>query len=95
MLYEMTNPKDQYYIEQYGKAFGTVLLHKWLPEISKTKKLFVLDSYEEFKKIEDKLPEVFTCRADAKTGERVTLRSRGSFCKKRRCTRLHRACKKK
>lgn len=86
MLYEMNNPKDQYHIAQYGKAYGTVLLHKWLPQISKTKNLFIIDSYEEFKKIEDKLPEVFTCRADAKTGEPATLRRRGSFCKKRRCT---------
>ncbi len=80
MLYEMNNPKDMPYIEQYGKAYGTVLLHKWLPKISKTKNLFVLDSYEEFKKIEEKLPDVFSCRADAKTGEPPTLRSRRKFC---------------
>ncbi len=80
MLYEMQNPKDIPYIKQYGKAYGTVLLHEWLPEISKTKNLFVLDSFEEFKKIEAKLPEVFTCRADAKTGENPTLRSRRQLC---------------
>lgn len=80
MLYEMG--KDETHIAQYGKAYGTVLLQKWLPDISKTKQLFILDSYDEFKKIEDKLPEVFTCRADAKTGEKATLRSRGEFCKK-------------
>lgn len=80
MLYEMGKTEDETYIAQYGKAYGTVLLHRWLPDISKTKKMFVLDSYDEFKKIEDELPEVFTCRADAKTGEQATLRSRGEFC---------------
>lgn len=83
MLYEMHNQSDEKYISQYGKAYGTVLLSKWLPSISKTKNLFVLDSYDEFRKIEDKLPEIFTCRADAKTGEPATLRSRRKFCKKR------------
>lgn len=48
---------------------------KLLPDISRTKNLFIIDSYEEFKKIEDKLPEVFSLRADAKTGEQPTLRS--------------------
>ncbi len=81
MLYEMNNPKDIPYIKKYGKAYGTVLLHEWLPQISKVRNLFILDSYEEFKKIEDKLPELFTCRADAKTGEKPTLRSRRTFCK--------------
>ena len=80
MLYKLSNPEDSRYIAQYGKAYGTVLLHKWLPEISKTKKLFVLDSYEEFKEIEDELPEIFACRADAKAGEPATLRSRRTFC---------------
>ena len=89
MLYEMSNVSDQKYIEKYGKAYGTVLLHKWLPDISKTKNLFVLDSYEEFKKIEDKLPEVFTCRADAKTGDPPTLRNRREFCKKIRSCRIY------
>lgn len=75
MLYEMNNPLDLPNIEKYGKAYGTVLLHKWLPSISRTKNLFVLDSYDEFKKIQDKLPEIFACRADAKEGEPPTLRS--------------------
>lgn len=95
MLYEMGNPKDDSHIRKYGKAYGTVLLHKWLPKISKTKQLFVLDSYEDFLKIQDKLPEVFTCRADAKTGEPATLRSRREFCKKRRCTKLYTTCETK
>ena len=82
MLYEMNNEKDQRYIQQFGKAYGIVLLKKWLPDISKTKNLFVLDSYEEFKKIEDKLPEVFSCRADAKTGEKATLGVEGCFATK-------------
>lgn len=77
MLYEMGKPEDEQNISQYGKAYGTVLLHKWLSNISKIKNLFLLDSYDEFKKIEDKLPEIFTCRADAKIGEPPTLRSRG------------------
>ncbi len=75
MLYQMYKQSDKPYIAQYGKAYGTVLLQEWLPNISKTKNLFILDSYEEFEKIEDQLPEVFTCRADAKTGEPATLRS--------------------
>ena len=82
MLYEMNNPSDKKYISQYGKAYGTVLLSNWLPDISRTKNLFVLDSYEEFEKIEDKLPEIFSCRADAKVGDPPTLRSRRKFCKK-------------
>lgn len=76
MLYEMSKPSDQKFIEQYGKAYGTVLLHKWLPDISRTKNLFVIDSLEDFKKIENELPEVFSCRADAKTGSPPTLRCR-------------------
>ena len=71
----MGNKQDERYIAQYGKAYGTVLLAKWLPSISRTKSLFILDSYEDFKKIEEQLPEVFTCRADAKVGEPPTLRS--------------------
>lgn len=83
MLYEMSKASDQKFIEQYGKAYGTVLLHKWLPEISRTKNLFVIDSLEDFKKIENELPEVFTCRADAKTGSPPTLRCGRQFCKER------------
>ena len=45
-----------------------MLLDRYLPRIE-------FDSYEDFKKIEDKLPEVFSLRADAKTGEQPTLRS--------------------
>lgn len=94
MLYEMNKAIDQPYIEKYGKAYGTVLLHRWLPHISRTKNLFVIDSYEEFKKIESRLPEVFTCRADAKTGEFPTLRSRRKLCKERASRRLHKKSKK-
>lgn len=84
MLYEMSITKDIPQIKQYGKAYGTVLLHKWLPNISRTKNLFVFDSYEEYKKIEDKLPDIFSCRADAKTGEPATLRSGRQFYEERR-----------
>lgn len=69
MLYEMNNPKDKISIKQYGKAYGVVLMKKWLPNASKIKNLFVLDSYDEFKKIEDRLPEKFSVRADSKIGE--------------------------
>jgi len=75
MLYEMNNELDENNIAQYGKAQGTVLLKKFLPDINRTKNLFIVDSYEDFKKIENKLPEVFSLRADAKTGEQPTLRS--------------------
>ena len=75
MLYEMNNKLDEPNIAKYGKAHGTVLLKKWLPNINRTKNLFVIDSYEEFKNIEEKLPEVFSLRADAKTGEQPTLRN--------------------
>ena len=75
MLYEMNNKLDEKNIAKYGKAQGTVLLKKWLPNINRTKNLFVIDSYEEFKKMEDKLPQMFSLRADAKTGEKPTLRS--------------------
>ena len=75
MLYEMNNKSDERNIAQYGKAQGTVLLRKWLPSISRTNNLFVFDSYEEFKRIQDKLPEVFSLRADARTGEQPTLRN--------------------
>jgi len=81
MLYDMNNPSDQLNISQFGKAYGTVLLNKWLPNISKTKNMFVLDSYEDFQKIEDRLPEIFSCRADAKTGAPPTLRNRRELCK--------------
>ncbi len=89
MLYEMSNPSDQKFIEQYGKAYGTVLLNRWLPEVSRTKNLFVIDSFEEFKKIENELPEVFSCRADAKTGSPPTLRSRRQLYEKRWCRKLY------
>ena len=75
MLYERNNLSDILYISQDGKAYGTVLLKRWLPNINKTKNMFIIDSYEEFKRIEDKLPEIFTCRADAKIGDPPTLRS--------------------
>ncbi len=57
MLYEMNKKSDEKDIAKYGKAQGTVLLKKLLPDISRTKNLFIIDSYEEFKKIEDKLLE--------------------------------------
>lgn len=82
MLYEMKKTSDQPLIEQYGKAYGTVLLHKWLPDASKTKNLFVVGSYEEFEKIQDKLPEKFAIRADAKIGE-PHIRNTGRYRWKR------------
>lgn len=57
MLYEMNKKSDEKDIAKYGKAQGTVLVKKLLPDISRTKNLFIIDSYEEFKKIEDKLLE--------------------------------------
>lgn len=80
MIYEMSNKLDQQNIAQYGKAQGTLLLKKWLPNVNRTRNLFIIDSYEEFKKIADKLPEVFSCRADAKTGDNPTWRCRGEIC---------------
>ena len=44
---------------------------------------------EEFKKIENELPEVFSCRADAKTGSPPTLRSRRQLYEKRWCRKLY------
>lgn len=80
MLYEMNNNSDEKNIAQFGKAQGTVLLKKWLPNINRTKNLFIIDSYDEFKKIEHKLPNIFSLRADAKTGEQPTLRNRRKIC---------------
>ena len=42
-----------------------------------------------FKKIENELPEVFSCRADAKTGSPPTLRSRRQLYEKRWCRKLY------
>ncbi len=79
MLYSMKNPEHQRYIAQYGKAYGTTLLHRLLPDICRARNLFVFDSYEEFEKIEDQLPEVFALRADAKKGEMPTFRVEGTW----------------
>lgn len=45
MLYEMNKKSDEKDIAKYGKAQGTVLLKKLLPDISRTKNLFIIDSY--------------------------------------------------
>lgn len=82
MLYNMQNPNDQRNIAKYGKAYGTVLLHKWLPNICRTRNLFVFDSYEDYKKIEEQLPEIFVCRADAKVGDIPTFRVEGTLMRK-------------
>lgn len=76
------NKDDEQYIAKYGKAYGAVLLAKWLPNINRTRNLFVLDSYEDFLLIEDKLPDIFIVRADAKTGEPATLGVEGNFVRK-------------
>lgn len=82
MLYDLGNPTDIPYIKQYGKAYGTVLLREWLPKISRTRNLFVLDSYDDFMQIKDKLPDMFIIRADAKIGEQPTLGVEGNFVRK-------------
>lgn len=82
MLYDMNNPSDQLQIAKFGKGYGTLLLNKWLPNISRTKNMFVIDSYEEFEKIVERLPDKFICRADAKTGYSPTLRCRRTVCTK-------------
>ena len=82
MLYDLKNPEDIPYIKQYGKAYGTVLLREWLPKVSRTRNLFLLDSYEDFMRIKDKLPDMFIIRADAKIGKPATLGVEGNFARK-------------
>ena len=82
MLYELNKPEDLPQIKKYGKAYGTALLREWLPGICKTNNLFIVDSEAEFKKVQDRLPEIFICRADAKTGEAPTLGVEGCVIKK-------------
>lgn len=82
MLYQMKEKSDIKYIKQYGKAYGAFLLHCLLHDICDINNFFVFDTIEEFKKIEDKLPETVILRADAKIGETPTLRVRGKPVKK-------------
>ena len=86
MFLDIHNPQDRIMIAQYGKAYGTVLLQKWLPEICRTRNLYVFDGADvdefNYKKMEENLPEIFSVRADAKTGEPATLGVEGAFIAK-------------
>lgn len=82
MLYEMKQKNDIKSIMKYGKAYGAFLLHCLLHKICDINNFFIFDSIEDFEKIENKLPEKFVLRADAKTGDKPTLGVRGALVSK-------------
>jgi hypothetical protein len=82
MLLEMNNKDDFSKIRKYGKAYGVYLLKYLLPKICDITNFYIFDSYDEYKKIEDKLPNKFILRGDAIEGEKPTLGVRGGVFSK-------------
>ncbi len=71
MILDIKNPKDTPYFKQLQKASGISLISEYLPHLSFMKQLYVVNTIEEWKQIQDKLPELVTVRVDAKNGMQI------------------------
>lgn len=71
-------------IYQFKKCQGIALVDKYLPKLSPLKKMYVIDSVEDWEKVENEFPvQMMTARCDSKEGINVYLPSGQTFNRSR------------
>lgn len=70
-MLDVLEPVNKREIRQLQKAGGIYLIKKYLPDLCRHKKVFSINSMEEWEKIKNRLPEIVTVRIDSKLGEPI------------------------
>lgn len=73
MILDINNPNDTAFFNQLQKGKGIKLIKKYLPHLLVHKKVYVVNTIEEWNQIKDKLPDIVTVRTDNKNGMPIPL----------------------
>ena len=69
MILKLSNKEHRPLINQYKKCKGIALVDKYLPELSPINKMYVINSLEDWEKVEEEFPyEMMTVRCDCTKG---------------------------
>ena len=84
MILDFNKKEDIPRINLYKKSKGIILVQKWLPELNQVEKFYLIDSLEDWKKVEEEFsPEMMTVRCDCPRGLDVELPSGETFERRR------------
>lgn len=73
MILDIDNPNDTAYFNQLQKGRGIKLIYKYLPKLLVHKRVYVVNTIEEWRQIKDKLPDTVTVRVDNRNNMPIPL----------------------
>ena len=80
MILDLNKKQDILEINKYRKCKGISLVSKYFPELMPLNKMYVIDSLEEWEKVEEEFPyDMMTARCDSKKGVNGRLPSGQTF----------------
>lgn len=80
MILDLSKKQDVPMINQYRKCKGISLVNKYLPSLTPLNKMYVIDSLEEWEKVEEEFPyDMMTARCDSPKGVNGRLPSGQTF----------------
>lgn len=80
MILDFNCPDHKPLISSYKKCKGIALVNQYLPALSPLKKMYVIDSYEDWQSVEQEFPlEMMTARCDCLRGLNGKLPSGQTF----------------
>ena len=80
MILDSNTSEDIPRINLYKKSKGIMLAKKWLPELNQVEKFYLIDSLEDWRKVEEEFPpEMMTVRCDCPRGLDAKLPSGETF----------------
>lgn len=71
MILNMYDSKDNSFGDMLKKSKGVRLIRKYLPHIDANKQFWIVNSAEEWEQIQDRFPEIVTCRTDTIVGTEI------------------------
>ena len=84
MILDLNNPAHQPLIYSYRKCKGIALVNQYLPNLSPLKKMYVIDSLDDWLTVEQEFPlEMMTARCDSPKGVNGKLPSGQTFDRSR------------
>ena len=84
MILDLKKKEHELMIHQYKKCKGIALVDKYLPELSPLNKMYVIDSVDDWEKVENEFPvHMMTVRCDSPKGVNGKLPSGQTFDRNR------------
>ena len=84
MILDLKKKEHELMINKYKKCNGIVLVDKYLPELSPLNKMYVIDSVDDWEKVENEFPvHMMTVRCDSPKGVNGKLPSGQTFDRNR------------